>query len=213
MWFKKSKSTISNERDFYIRIGDKNKDGVYEHIRFFKGKLLDKNIWIDDVYDIPDLDLRKDIKPNFKSNMKKYTKSSIFNFNWVHGITYSLVSGGKVNTHLDWVVRGKDCPSNARVFVLLTDKEVLELKKMFGELPPYKRDPFQFWLLVFTGIGAVATAVLLTIHAYQSESIQRQQLRQHKELLHLMKRTDVQPQNHIKNNVVIDSITVGYPKH
>lgn len=209
MGFFKNKKTLSNQRIFYIRVGKKDVNGVFKHIPFFKGKIFDKNVWIDEmlINDIvKEVEEIKNEEHRYKIN--QYNTSSIINFNWQSGNTYSVISGDLVNTHIDWFVRDKEHKYNVRTYIKLNKSELSELKEMFGELPPYKRDPFQFGLLLATGFGVLSTAVFMFIQTFQSNSLQIEQYKQHRELLELIKKKDIQIENLIENTIVLDKDSV-----
>lgn len=201
---------ISDQRVFYIRIGEKDINGIYPHIPFFKGRLFDKNIWVDEMCEISNLETRTDINQNDKDKMKKYNTSSIINFNWIIGETYSVISGGVVNTHIDWVKRGEIVDGSVRTYVNLTKKEIKELRRMFGYLPLYKRDPYQFWLLITTAVGVIITAAITLFQTFSSNSSQLEQYKQHRELLEIIIKKDIRTQNLIENTVVVDTSKINH---
>lgn len=191
--FSKNKKRISDQRIFYIRTTERLEDNGWVHIPFFKGKLLDKNIWIDEMCEIPKLDLRTDISTDVKNKMKWYNNEKILNFKFSHGITYALVSGFKVNTHIDCVSREETIKNNVRTYVYLDKDELKELKEMFGDVSIYKRDPIQFGLLLTTAIGVLGTIILMIIQTIQTYNGQKQQDKQQEELIESIEKLEIQP--------------------
>jgi hypothetical protein len=167
-------------KTFYFRT-DKLSNHKFKHVKVFDAEIEHANIWI------PKVEL-KDELAHFNR-----LSDNILNFKFERGSTYSRLSNGLVNTHIDILVSIKD-KEYVRLFVNLNDKEYKQLMFDFN-LTEKQRDPIQYRTLMVASLGIVVSAVFgigtlifSGLEYYRNESDSKEQIEIQKSLKELEKK-------------------------